>query len=231
MFGHQDDKAAPPANDGQDDLIDGALNTETVDTDRPSGEAASSGSTGVPPVAATGTVAPATPAPLPPPAPDAAWQHPGTPIDSTDKPESQTSAAGASDQDQIADVISPAGGFPKRPTFSSQADAPQSDDDTLSALKLKSDTPGDTNSELIDIRQKALTELRPIVDKLDLPPEEKFRTIMMIIQVSDDENLVKAAYEAAHGITDEKDKAQALLDIVNEVNYFTHQPGAEQPEG
>jgi hypothetical protein len=44
---------------------------------------------------------------------------------------------------------------------------------------------------------------------------------MMMIQAADDESLVKSAYEAAQKITDEKVRAQALLDIVNEINYFT----------
>jgi hypothetical protein len=44
-----------------------------------------------------------------------------------------------------------------------------------------------------------------------------------MIQASDNQALVKDAYDAAQKITDEKTKAQALLDIVNEINYFTHQ--------
>lgn len=47
---------------------------------------------------------------------------------------------------------------------------------------------------------------------------------MMMIQASDNQNLIQSAYEAAHKITDENVKAQALLDVVNEINYFTHQP-------
>jgi len=48
--------------------------------------------------------------------------------------------------------------------------------------------------------------------------------LMMMIQASDNQELVKAAYDAAHSIPDEKVKAQALLDIVNEINYFTQNP-------
>jgi len=44
---------------------------------------------------------------------------------------------------------------------------------------------------------------------------------MMMIQAADDESLIKTAYEAAQNISDEKVRAQALLDIVNEINYFT----------
>lgn len=79
------------------------------------------------------------------------------------------------------------------------------------------------NDELLAIKQKALHQLSPLVSHLDQSPEEKFRTTMMMIQASDDQSLVNAAYEAAQQIADEKVKAQALLDIVNEINYFTQQ--------
>jgi hypothetical protein len=78
-------------------------------------------------------------------------------------------------------------------------------------------------NELLDIKQEALKQLSPLVGHLDQNPEEKFRTTMMMIQASDDQSLINVAYEAAEKITDEKAKAQALLDIVNEINYFTHQ--------
>ena len=75
--------------------------------------------------------------------------------------------------------------------------------------------------DLIAIKQQALNQLSPLVDHLDQTPEEKFRTTMMMIQATDNQALVKDAYAAAQSITDEKAKAQALLDIVNEINYFT----------
>jgi hypothetical protein len=40
-----------------------------------------------------------------------------------------------------------------------------------------------------------------------------------MIQASDDKSMISSAYQIAQKITDEKAKAQALLDIVNEINY------------
>lgn len=82
------------------------------------------------------------------------------------------------------------------------------------------------NDALLDIKQQALQQLTPLIGHLDQTPEEKFRTTMMMIQGSDNQDLIKDAYEAAQQITDEKMKAQALLDIVNEINYFTQHPSA-----
>jgi len=77
--------------------------------------------------------------------------------------------------------------------------------------------------ELLNLKQQALQQLSPLVSHLDQSPEEKFRTTMMMIQASDNSELLKEAYEAAQAIPDDKTKAQALLDVINEINYFTQQ--------
>ena len=76
---------------------------------------------------------------------------------------------------------------------------------------------------LLEIKRQALAQLTPMINNLDQNPEDRFRTIMMMIQASDNQDLINTAYEAAEKITDEKARAQALLDIVNEINYFTQQ--------
>jgi hypothetical protein len=77
--------------------------------------------------------------------------------------------------------------------------------------------------DLLKIKQDALQELTPLVGHLDQTPEEKFRTTMMMIQAADDQSLLQSAYDAAKQISDEKARAQALLDVINEINYFTQQ--------
>ena len=88
--------------------------------------------------------------------------------------------------------------------------------------------PSDTSTnDLLDLKQNALQQLTPLIGHLDQSPEEKFRTTMMMIQASDNQSLLKTAYEAARNITDEKARAQALLDVVNEINYFTQQQDSQ----
>jgi hypothetical protein len=77
------------------------------------------------------------------------------------------------------------------------------------------------DGDLMAIKQAALQNLTPLVDELPQTPEDKFKTMMMLIQASDNSTLIKKAYDAANSIKDEKTRAQALLDIVNEINYFT----------
>jgi hypothetical protein len=80
---------------------------------------------------------------------------------------------------------------------------------------------GSSQDEMLKMKQQALQNLAPLVGHLDQTPEEKFRTTMMLLQASDNPELVKEAYAAANAIQDEKARAQALLDVVNEINYFT----------
>lgn len=83
---------------------------------------------------------------------------------------------------------------------------------------------------LLDIKQQALQQLTPLIGHLEQTPEEKFRTTMMMIQAADNHELLNTAYESAQQITDEKVRAQALLDIVNEINYFTHNANGGQEQ-
>ena len=77
--------------------------------------------------------------------------------------------------------------------------------------------------DLSALKQKALQELSPLVSHLDQSPEERFQTTMMMLQATDDQSLIQKAYDTAQEITDEKTRAQALLDVINEINYFTQQ--------
>jgi hypothetical protein len=133
-------------------------------------------------------------------APQTDWQHPGPPPSGDDASDSPAPSAPPSQTGEL--VV--------EPTAHHDSPAPTAEP-----------TAPSTPADLADIKQKALGQLSPLVGHLDQTPEEKFRTTMMMIQASDDQSLVKVAYEAAQQITDEKAKAQALLDIVNEINYFT----------
>ena len=85
------------------------------------------------------------------------------------------------------------------------------------------------SGDLETIKNSALQELRPLVDKLDVSPEEKFDTYLLLLRSTDDQALIAPAHEAAKNITDEARRAQALLDIIKEIDYLSHpqaQPGA-----
>ena len=82
-------------------------------------------------------------------------------------------------------------------------------------------TSTDTSDDLAQMKQEALKHLQPLVGSLQQSPEEEFRTVMMMIQATDDKTMLKKALESAKKITDDKVRAQAMLDVINEINYFT----------
>lgn len=74
---------------------------------------------------------------------------------------------------------------------------------------------------LEDIKNSALNSLRPLIGKVELPAEEKFDTYLMLIRSTDDASLIEPAHAAAQAIEDEKRKAEALLEIIKEIDYLS----------
>lgn len=125
------------------------------------------------------------------------------PTDDTSATDTATSTPAATEPAAPADDL-PAG-------LSSDADA---------HLPQASEGRGD-DGELDEVKKEALEALRPLIDKLDLSSADKFDKYLMMLRASDDPTLIKPAYEAAAQIEGEKEKAQALLDVINEINYIT----------
>ena len=82
--------------------------------------------------------------------------------------------------------------------------------------------PSPASDDLEGIKKDAIVELRPLVDKLDISPEEKFDTYLLLIRSTDDKALIAPAHAAAQAITDEARRAQALLDIIKEIDYLSN---------
>ncbi len=111
---------------------------------------------------------------------------------------------------------------PTEPTPAPANDDNSQQDDTDSFMN-EPEAPTTTggSDDLLDIKQQALQHLTPLVDHLQQSPKEEFRTTMMMIQATDNSDLIKKAFEAAQKIEDDKERAQAFLDLINEINYFT----------
>jgi hypothetical protein len=208
MFGHQDNQPAEK-------------NDQPAKTDNPSDDTASTDKATLGQVSAVSGSTDATAAAATPPTTegDTAWQRPRKALlhDQTDPKD---------------DLISPAGGYPtalsskEAQPFEPLPPPPVSlpDNPTPSLGSDDSSLKDATNDDLIHVKEEALDELLPLIDKLDQTPEEHFKTLMMIIQASDNHTLIEKSFQVAQTINDEKVRAQALLDIVNEINYFTQQP-------
>lgn len=91
---------------------------------------------------------------------------------------------------------------------------------TAAPIVATDDSQGDPALE--GIKKDALNELRPLVDKLNVSAEEKFDTYLLLLRSTDDKSLIAPAHEAAKAISDEARRAQALLDIIKEIDYLSH---------
>jgi hypothetical protein len=81
--------------------------------------------------------------------------------------------------------------------------------------------PVDDPNDLEEIKQDALLELKPLIDKLNIAPEEKFDIYLLLLRSTDDKTLIAPAHIAAQNIVDEARRAQALLDIIKEIDYLS----------
>lgn len=99
--------------------------------------------------------------------------------------------------------------------------APQPDPQAIATEPVAAMTAAPATS-LDAVKADALQDLRPLVDKLDLAPDDKFDTLLLLIRSSDDSSLIPEAYETARQISDDARRAQALLDIIREVDFFDH---------
>lgn len=81
--------------------------------------------------------------------------------------------------------------------------------------------PVPSRENLENVKIEAINELRPLIDKLNLPAEEKFDVYLLLIRTTDDHELVPPAHEVAKQIEDESRRAMALLDIIKEIEYLS----------
>ncbi|MEO8784779.1 MAG: hypothetical protein ABI221_00385 [Candidatus Saccharimonadales bacterium] len=165
----------------------------------------------------------------------------GTAQDNTAAPDSTTFANNdvTINDSGVLDNTAPLTASPDSGAVPSTDDAPQAEETPLLSQTATADEPDapvatattsdddqetslpPVDDDLIELKKQSLEELAPLVDHLDQTPEEKFRTTMMMIQATDNSSLIKDAHSAALKISDDKIRAQALLDIINEINYFT----------
>lgn len=120
-------------------------------------------------------------------------------------------------------IAEPAQGFSSSPMPEPPVGyEPTSDDQTVvDDQMIMSPLPPINTEHLAGMKQQALEHLEPLIGHLDQSPEESFKTTMMMIQANDNHTLLEQALEQAKKIEDDKERANAMLDIINEINYFS----------
>lgn len=88
----------------------------------------------------------------------------------------------------------------------------------VNTQQTSSEAEGTVSKTKGDIRDKAITALLPLVDGLEAPPSRKFEILMTAARTTDDDSILQKALETAILIEDPSEKAEALLDLINETN-------------
>lgn len=79
--------------------------------------------------------------------------------------------------------------------------------------------------DLERVKSSALSDLRPIIEKIDISAEKKFAVYREIIEAQNDKACIEPAYNAAKSIASEKERAEALLFVVEAINRLGVQEG------
>ena len=72
-----------------------------------------------------------------------------------------------------------------------------------------------SKGKLDDVKKDMISDLIPLMGKVDLTPEKKFAFYKEIIDARGDKGLVPGAYEVVKQLKDDKEKAEALLYLIN----------------
>lgn len=139
----------------------------------------------------------------------------GAPADLASNLKDEAASAAASDDDAVTG--NPEADPEPEPTVTAQPDLV-----VPSVPVPPAPVNGSGSDSLESIKSEALSELRPLVDKLNVSPEEKFDTYLLLIRSTDDATLIGPAHDAASAITDEARRAQALLDVIKEIDYLSN---------
>lgn len=92
--------------------------------------------------------------------------------------------------------------------------APEAPVETAPIVPIESMKAQYGDPDLDKVKTMALSDLRPILEKVDIPAEKKFMIYKDILELTEDKACIEPAYNAARGIADEKAKGEALVFIV-----------------
>jgi len=74
------------------------------------------------------------------------------------------------------------------------------------------------SGDLDQVKMSALNDLKPIIERVNISPEDKFKIYREILEDMPDKAVVEPAYNVAKQIADEAERAEALLFVVQKID-------------
>ncbi len=76
-------------------------------------------------------------------------------------------------------------------------------------------------SDISKVKEAALKELFPIMDRVEVEPEKRFLLFQEMLTTMRDKAVIAPAYEAARQIRDDKIRADSLLYLINSIDEMS----------
>ena len=77
------------------------------------------------------------------------------------------------------------------------------------------------SSDISKVKEAALKELFPIMDRVEVDPEKRFLLYQEMLTSMRDKAVIAPAYEAARQIRDDKIRADSLLYLINSIDEMS----------
>jgi len=74
------------------------------------------------------------------------------------------------------------------------------------------------DSKLEDVKKQMLQDLYPLMDKIKINPDQKFKVYKQMIESTGDKEMITAAYDTAKSLTNETERAEALLYLIEKAD-------------
>lgn len=109
------------------------------------------------------------------------------------------------------------------PAISLETAAPATPEAAAPAINLEAAAPvtpeaAIEDSKLEDVKKQMLQDLYPLMDKIKINPDQKFKVYKQMIESTGDKEMITAAYDTAKSLTDETERAEALLYLIEKAD-------------
>ena len=114
----------------------------------------------------------------------------------------------------------PAPATMKLPTSPAPA-APQMSAPAMGGMSSSYGRPMSYGADISKVKEAALKELFPIMDRVEVEPEKRFLLYQEMLNAMRDKAVIAPAYEAARQIRDDKIRADSLLYLINSIDEMS----------
>jgi len=77
----------------------------------------------------------------------------------------------------------------------------------------------DNQQQLFDLRGQIINELTPLMESVTVEPQQKFAILLLASRNNGSSDSFRAAYEAANKIEDNNTKLDALVELLEEIEF------------